>query len=117
MKGDRAVPESHYTRDSPPRNSITPIASQRPARLLGVTEPDYRFVLHVPFKATTLGVALETAGRLADFFAFLPDVDQGETTVTYEGDQSNHHRIICDLRLPDGTRCQLRQGHSELCAK
>jgi hypothetical protein len=110
------VSERRYTRDSPPRNSIAPSATQRPARLIGITDIETRFVLHVPFTAATLGMALEMAGRISDFLAFLPDIDQGETTVTYEGDQAIHQRVVCNLRLPGGGRCSYRDGHATACA-
>ncbi|GAB3157139.1 hypothetical protein GCM10027290_56980 [Micromonospora sonneratiae] len=109
------MPGSNYNSTTPPRNCINPTAAQLPTRLIGLTDPDPRFVLHVPFHARTLGTALEMAALLADFLSFIPDVDQGETTVTHEDDQTNHHRVICDQRLPDGTRCPLHHGHLTPC--
>lgn len=102
-------------RAQPSRNSINPGASQQRPRKMEMGDSSHRFVFHIPFRAASLSAALATAKRLADFFTFLSDFDRGETTVTYEGDQEIHHRVICDRRLPTGGRCCLRHGHSNQC--
>jgi hypothetical protein len=102
-------------REWPPRNSINPGASQRPCWITEPAEQHDRFVLHVPFFAADIGAAFKRAGLVADVFMFLPDFDRGESTVTYEGDQINHYRVICDRPFPNGTRCLLHRCHSGEC--
>lgn len=99
----------------PPRNSITPGASQHPSWIAEPTEQDNRFVLHIPFFASDIGAAFKRAGLVADVLMFLPHFEQGESTVTYEGDQDNHYSIICDRPFPDGIRCPLHRCHSGEC--
>nr|MDT0663420.1 hypothetical protein [Micromonospora sp. DSM 115978] len=75
-----------------------------------------RYVVHLPIDAPTLGAAFDLAVVLADVVAFVPSIDQGETTVSYEGDQMEHHRIICNKKIGrPNVRCRLVFGHVDKC--
>nr|MDT0662976.1 hypothetical protein [Micromonospora sp. DSM 115978] len=74
-----------------------------------------RYVAHIPFNAATLGTALDFGRILADFLAFIPHVDQGETTITAEGNQQEHYRVICNKKTGHHTRCPLVSGHADPC--
>ncbi|QGN48630.1 hypothetical protein GKC29_18550 [Micromonospora sp. WMMC415] len=47
----------------------------------------------------------------------LPMMDPGEMTVSEEDKQFLRHRVFCDLRLPGGRRCVLRDGHDGECSR
>ncbi|WP_422773842.1 hypothetical protein ACN28C_13650 [Plantactinospora sp. WMMC1484] len=75
-----------------------------------------RFVLHLPFTATSLDAAklfARTAGRS---LAFLTQLDVPETTLSEEDNQGVRHRIYCDRLLAGGRRCALRAEHPNDCA-
>lgn len=74
-----------------------------------------RFVLHLPFTATSLDTAklfARTAGRS---LAFLSQLDVPETTLSEEDNQGVRHRIFCDRLLAGGRRCALRAEHPDDC--
>ncbi|MGX7675570.1 hypothetical protein [Plantactinospora sp. DSM 117369] len=75
-----------------------------------------RFVLHLPFTATSLDAAklfARTAGRS---LAFLSQLDVPETTLSEEDNQGVRHRIFCDRLLSGGRgRCALRADHPNDC--
>jgi hypothetical protein len=75
-----------------------------------------RFVLHLPFTATSLDAAklfARTAGRS---LAFLTQLDVPETTLSEEDNQGVRHRIYCDRLLAAGRRCGLRAEHPNDCS-
>ena len=76
--------------------------------------PNRRWVIHLPINAPDLNRAAILARTAARALAFLR-VDTGETTVTPEDDQRDHHRVFCDRRLDNGKRCALRNGHESPC--
>ncbi|MET8267562.1 hypothetical protein ABZU92_26650 [Micromonospora arida] len=45
----------------------------------------------------------------------LPMTDPGETTVSEEDQQFLRHRVFCELLMPGGRRCLLRDGHDGDC--
>lgn len=74
-----------------------------------------RFVVHIPFEAPGLEAALAFADRLADVLAFLPAIDPGGTTASYEDDQNARHFVKCDRKIPGRKRCQQRSNHADDC--
>ena len=74
-----------------------------------------RYVVHLPFTATSLETAklfARTAGRS---LAFLSQIDVPETTVSEEDNQGVRHRVFCDRLLDGGRRCVLRAEHTDEC--
>ncbi|MFK3981290.1 hypothetical protein ACI2K4_13035 [Micromonospora sp. NPDC050397] len=108
--------DARYASGPPPRNTIAPTATQRALPLEDLTQPDSRFVLHVPFKAPTLGAALGMAERLADFLDFIPDFDPRDTAVSHEDDQLNQHPVYCGNIIPSQGRCLYLYSHSDSCS-
>ncbi|WP_425271364.1 hypothetical protein [Micromonospora arida] len=45
----------------------------------------------------------------------LPMTDPGETTVSEEDQQFLRHRVFCELLMPAGRRCLLRDCHDGDC--
>ncbi|WBB78819.1 hypothetical protein O7606_21840 [Micromonospora sp. WMMD882] len=80
-------------------------------------EPETGYVIHLPVRVLDLAAATALAGRVADSLGFLPELDAGETTVSTADDQNNHHRVFCDLLLPDRSRCPQRHGHPGPCGE
>ncbi|GAB2934094.1 hypothetical protein GCM10027280_22470 [Micromonospora polyrhachis] len=74
-----------------------------------------RYVAHLPFTARDLSSALIFTRTLVRSLAFLDELDGGEATLTYEGEQNQHHRIFCDLLVANGRRCERRAGHDGSC--
>ncbi|RKR89168.1 hypothetical protein BDK92_3506 [Micromonospora pisi] len=108
--------DARYASGPPPRNSITPTATQRPLPLVDLSQPDSRFVIHIPFKAPTLGTALGVAERLADFLTFIPEFDSTDTAVSLEDDQLNQHPVYCGTIIPTQGRCLYLYGHTDPCS-
>ena len=73
-----------------------------------------RWIIHLPVTAPDLARAAVLARTAARALTFLR-IDTGETTVTPEDDQRQHHRVFCDRRLDSGKRCTLRNGHESPC--
>ncbi|WP_406070321.1 hypothetical protein [Micromonospora sp. NBC_01638] len=76
-----------------------------------------RYVIHLPVVATDLPAAQRLARVIGRLMLVLPMADPGETTVSEEDQQFLRHRAFCDLRLPGGRRCLLRDGHDGPCAR
>ncbi|MFI6757984.1 hypothetical protein ACIBF5_02390 [Micromonospora sp. NPDC050417] len=108
--------DARYASGPPPRNSITPTATQRPLPLVDLTQPDARFVIHIPFKASTLRNALGIAERLADFLAFIPEFESNDTAISLEDDQLNQHPVFCGSIIANKGRCLYLFGHSDPCS-
>lgn len=79
------------------------------------TENERRFVIHMPFAVPTLSAAIDYAARITHILGFAPEIDAGETTITREGDQQNHIRILCDKRISGQERCAYRANHTGIC--
>ncbi|MFX0593032.1 hypothetical protein [Melissospora conviva] len=80
-----------------------------------MTDPNTRWVIHLPVTATDLPRARILARTAARALSFLTELDPGETTVSAEDTQSEHHRAFCDQLLPSGRRCILRAEHLHPC--
>lgn len=76
-----------------------------------------RYVVHLPVVARDLPAAQRLARVLARWAQVLPRTDPGETTVSAEDAQDVRHRVFCDLPLPGGRRCLLRDGHDGVCSR
>ncbi|MFF0365782.1 hypothetical protein [Micromonospora sp. NPDC005087] len=76
-----------------------------------------RYVIHLPVVASDLSAAQRLARVIGRWMLVLPMVDTGETTVSEEDQQFLRHRVFCDLPLPAGRRCVLRDGHDGPCAR
>jgi len=74
-----------------------------------------RWAVHLVVDVPSLADALRMAERVATSLAFLPQIDQGETTVSAEDHQSKRYRVFCDRALPDRSRCTLPPGHDGAC--
>ncbi|MDG4789078.1 hypothetical protein O7626_24630 [Micromonospora sp. WMMD1102] len=74
-----------------------------------------RFVLHLPFTASSLEAAKRFARTAGRSLAFLTQLDVPETTVSEEDNQGVRHRIYCDRLLTGGRRCALRAEHPNDC--
>lgn len=75
-----------------------------------------RYVIHLPVVATDLPAAQRLARVIGRWMSVLPTTDPGKTTVSEEDQQFLRHRVFCDLRLPGGRRCLLRDGHDGDCS-
>ncbi|MGW4461782.1 hypothetical protein [Micromonospora sp. NPDC004704] len=106
--------DARYASGPPPRNAISPTATQRPLPLIDLSA-ESRYVVHIPFKAPTLGGALGVGERLADFLSFIPEFDAIDTAVSLEDDQLNQHAIFCGSIIPNQGRCLYLYGHSDPC--
>ncbi|MEU8068139.1 MULTISPECIES: hypothetical protein [unclassified Micromonospora] len=78
-----------------------------------MSEP--RWIIHLPTTLTCRDAAAELATALARSLGHLDAVDFGETTLSEEDAQHVRYRLWCDVRLSDGERCRLRDGHGGLC--
>ncbi|WP_409072970.1 hypothetical protein [Micromonospora chalcea] len=78
-----------------------------------MTEP--RWIIHLPTTLTSRDAAADLAAALARSLGHLDAVDFGETTLSEEDAQHVRYRVWCDVRLPDGGRCGLRNGHGGSC--
>ncbi|MEV1143463.1 hypothetical protein [Micromonospora sp. NPDC049799] len=76
-----------------------------------------RYVIHLPVVAADLPAAQRLARVIGRWITVLPMMDPGEMTVSEEDEQFLHYRVFCDLRLPGGRRCILRDGHDGACAR
>ncbi|SCF10132.1 hypothetical protein [Micromonospora chokoriensis] len=76
-----------------------------------------RYVIHLPVVATDLPAAQRLARVIGRWMLVLPMTDPGETTVSEEDQQFLRHRVFCDLRLPGGRRCLLRDDHDGDCSR
>ncbi|MFC4019169.1 hypothetical protein ACFOW4_14625 [Micromonospora sp. GCM10011542] len=76
-----------------------------------------RYVIHLPVVATDLPAAKRLARVVGRWMSVLPMTDPGETTVSEEDQQFLRHRVFCDVRLPGGRRCVLRDGHGGECSR
>ncbi|MET8318482.1 hypothetical protein [Micromonospora sp. NPDC005189] len=76
-----------------------------------------RYVIHLPVAAADLPAAQRLARVIGRWMAVLPMADPGEITVSEEDQQFLRHRVFCDLRLPGGRRCLLRDGHDGDCTR
>ncbi|MET7373459.1 hypothetical protein [Micromonospora arida] len=76
-----------------------------------------RYVIHLPVVANDLPAAQRLARVIGRWLLVLPQTDTGETTVSAEDHQNVRHRVFCDLRLPGGRRCLLRDGHDGDCSR
>ncbi|WDZ86965.1 hypothetical protein [Micromonospora cathayae] len=76
-----------------------------------------RFVVHLPVVVADLDAAGRLARMVARSLSYLPMVDPGETTVSYEDEQGVRHRVFCDRRVSTGRRCLLAAGHDGDCAR
>ncbi|MGW0432828.1 hypothetical protein ACWDV4_09825 [Micromonospora sp. NPDC003197] len=74
-----------------------------------------RYVAHLPFTARDLSSALIFTRTLVRSLAFLDELDGGEATVTHEDEQDRHHRILCELLVANGRRCERRPDHEGSC--
>ncbi|MGW0432458.1 hypothetical protein ACWDV4_07915 [Micromonospora sp. NPDC003197] len=74
-----------------------------------------RYVAHVPFTAVDLEAAKHFARALARSVTFLPDVDQGNASLSEEDDAAVQYRLFCDRKLDDGRRCMLGADHDVPC--
>ncbi|MEH0972818.1 hypothetical protein V6U77_17000 [Micromonospora sp. CPCC 205546] len=76
-----------------------------------------RYVIHLPVVAADLPAAQRLARVVGRWMSVLPTTDPGETTVSEEDRQFLRHRVFCDVRLPGGRRCVLRDGHDGECSR
>ncbi|MFI5488946.1 hypothetical protein [Micromonospora echinaurantiaca] len=76
-----------------------------------------RYVIHLPVVAADLPAAQRLARVIGRWMSVLPMTDPGETTVSEEDRQFLRHRVFCDVRLPGGRRCVLRDGHDGGCSR
>ncbi|MEV4198507.1 hypothetical protein [Micromonospora globbae] len=76
-----------------------------------------RFVIHLPVVAADLPAAQRLSRVVGRWIAVLPMMDPGEMTISEEDTQFVRHRVFCDVRLPGGRRCVLRDGHDGECAR
>jgi hypothetical protein len=76
-----------------------------------------RYVIHLPVIAADLPAAQRLARVVGRWMTVLPMTDPGELTVSAEDEQLVRHRVFCDLRLPSGRRCVLRDGHDGECSR
>lgn len=76
-----------------------------------------RFVIHLPVVVADLDAAGRMARMVARSLSYLPMVDPGETTVSYEDEQRVRRRVFCDLPMPNGRRCLLAADHDGDCAR
>lgn len=76
-----------------------------------------RYVIHLPVVANDLPAAQRLARVIDRWMLVLPMVDPGETTVSEEDRQCVRHRVFCDLWMPGGRRCLLRDGHDGDCSR
>jgi hypothetical protein len=75
-------------------------------------------VRHPPARGRRdLPAAQRLARVISRRMSVLPMTDSGETTVSEEDRQFLRHRVFCDLRLPGGRRCVLRDGHDGECSR
>lgn len=74
-----------------------------------------RFVVHLPVTSMDLHTAGRMARLVARSLSYLPMVDPGETTVSYEDEQGVRYRVFCDRRISTGRRCLLAAGHDGDC--
>ncbi|MDG4762945.1 hypothetical protein O7632_02270 [Solwaraspora sp. WMMD406] len=106
--------------NQPSADYFTPVPPPRPTTLADADEQP-RYVIHIPIHARDLTAAIEAAHTiavtLADWRTYLRELDYPETTVTIEGDQTQHHRVICNLQQPDGTRCEQLNAHEAPCTR
>lgn len=94
----------------------SPPLRQRPDGLLVSDDETPGFVVHLPVRVRDVETAKRLAHRLSSSLAHVPEVDGGEVTVSAEDAQNWRHRVFCDLRLADRTRCALLYRHSGPCA-
>ncbi len=76
-----------------------------------------RYVVHLPVVAADLPAAQRLARVVGRWITVLPMMDPGEMTVSEEDKQHLRHRVFCDLRMPGGRRCVLRDGHGGECSR
>ncbi|MCF0092932.1 hypothetical protein [Micromonospora sp. MH99] len=76
-----------------------------------------RYVIHLPVVANDLSAAQRLARVIGRWMLVLPMADPGETTVSEEDQQFLRHRVFCDLLMPGGRRCLLRDGHDGACSR
>ncbi|MGN9778064.1 hypothetical protein ACTMS0_20210 [Micromonospora sp. H33] len=76
-----------------------------------------RYVIHLPVVAADLPAAQRLARVVGRWITVLPMMNPGEMTVSEEDKQFLRHRVFCDLRMPGGRRCMLRDGHDGECSR
>lgn len=103
------------TNGQPPDGIPTPPTTIWPPHWVDIDDEQPRYVVHIPINAVTLGAALDFAATLAHVLAFIPHIDQGETTITREGNQQEHHQVICNKKTAHDTRCALVHYHPDPC--
>lgn len=95
--------------------NVAPHEGRKPQPPREYEESTERYVIHLPFNASTLDDAMTFAAQIAGVMAFAPSVEHTEITISLEDEQNRHYRIICGLRTAAGSRCDRREGHLPPC--